>query len=812
MERKVQLYIEGERIELFKDEDISINSSIQNVQDISKIFTDFSQSFSIPASPSNNVIMRHFYNSEVILYENDFLNPATRRSATIEIDGTFFKRGRIQLEKALLENGEPYSYQLTFYGDLVSLKDTFGELKLADLDWSSLGHAYTYDEIKTRIEDDTTDYDVRYPLISPERYWQYSNFNTPDENIDTPQGAIVWTELFPAVRIKSIFDIIQSQFGITFNGGFLDDPRFTSAYTYFKNTSQYAYVSPPIPLDFISVYAGSNTYAPPFPYTEPIGLTGEVTFDDTDNSIQLSYVTWEVFAGSITDSGTHFIQAEITNINPTNVTYFIDVYRFNQLLDTIEVTGGGNQTITIYEESNPNNTSLNSKVRFEFRSETPVTCDIRLVYFYEVILVTLPPFQLLTRYVEITSIGTTGFQNLGTSAPNIKVADYFANVLKLFNLTAYGLNSDVYQIETIEEWYNKGGIYDITEYTDLKSIDVKRIKLYKNISFNYKQSKSITNRAFANIFMREYGNLSSAFDYEGGDYKIDVIFENLLFSKFTNTDLQVGYCIDENLKPYVPAPITLYKYTKKDVSFYLTDNLTNTDNITTYIPFGQDTIDMGSDYSLNWGSENSTLLETQNFNSLYSVYYKGYIENLYDPKNRELTIKTRLPLSITSTLQLNDRVVIRDKRYIINNIKTSLTSGEATLILVNDFRKMILDDIPPLFPPIKPDPDAQCLDVFIPFVKDAVSCTITECTSPSVSGVTITPSTITEEQRVEICIPENTGSDTFIITEIGERITTEDNLQLVTDESDGARLILICVTYTLSNGDQVSNQIFIQQN
>ena len=90
---------------------------------------------------------------------------------------------------------------------------------------------------------------------------------------------------------------------------FLDDPKFTSAYTYFKNTSQYAYVSPPVPLEFISVYAGSNTYAPPFPYTEPIGLTGEVTFDDTDNSIQLSYVTWEILAGSFTDQGTHIIQS-----------------------------------------------------------------------------------------------------------------------------------------------------------------------------------------------------------------------------------------------------------------------------------------------------------------------------------------------------------------------------------------------------------------------------------------------------------------------------------------------------------------------
>ena len=63
--RKVQIYIEGERIELFADEVISLTSSVQNVQDIAKVFTDFTQSFTVPASPYNNAIFQHFYESAV---------------------------------------------------------------------------------------------------------------------------------------------------------------------------------------------------------------------------------------------------------------------------------------------------------------------------------------------------------------------------------------------------------------------------------------------------------------------------------------------------------------------------------------------------------------------------------------------------------------------------------------------------------------------------------------------------------------------------------------------------------------------------
>ena len=46
--RQLQLFIGSERIDLFKDEQITITQSIQNVRDIEKIFTSFTKTFSVP--------------------------------------------------------------------------------------------------------------------------------------------------------------------------------------------------------------------------------------------------------------------------------------------------------------------------------------------------------------------------------------------------------------------------------------------------------------------------------------------------------------------------------------------------------------------------------------------------------------------------------------------------------------------------------------------------------------------------------------------------------------------------------------------
>lgn len=834
MKRTVQLFLEGQRVDLFNDEQIEINSQIQDIADISKTFTDFTQSFQVPASTKNNELLRHFYNSDVSLVDGVFTNPSLRRAATIEIDNTFFRRGKLALEKANIKKSQPYSYTLTFYGDLVTLKDKFGEDKLKDLDWTALSFPYTLQEFRDRIEDGATDYAVRFPMISGKRYWQYANPGTPNENIDTSQGAINIQELFPAVRWPSIIDVIESHYGITFQGTFLQDEKFTKAFLYFKNTVEFILNTPPVPIVFSSVEYNLTTVAPPFPYFHYYNnqtTNGQfAAFDNTDNSIRMRYVQYlyqpnPPAPGSTSDVGTHKIEAVFTNLSQAG-TIYVDVYTSPGYLDeytfqgTIEVANVftspvGIATVFSLVNTGGNQTNLDIKARFETRTDIPITFDVQLIYSFETL-----PFPELGGAVTVDCVqpATSLDLDLATLAPDITVQDLISNLLKLFNLTVYGINETTYELQTLEEYYNEGRIYDITQYTETDTIQVDRIKLFKRINFAYKQSKSLTNRFFANTFLREYGDLGQAFAYDGGEYTIEVIFENILFSPFSIGSMVVGYCLDENLNGYVPQPVVLYEFdVRPSGGFYLTDG-TTTVQLNDYMKFGQDADVLNTYYSLNWGTEKSPILQTidppgVNENGLYNTYYASYLQNLYDPKNRQYTVKAQLPLSITTAYKLNDRFVIRDQRYILQSLKINLTTGNSTMVLIRDFRQMIADQVPPIFPPIRPEPIANCIQVAIPFINGAVSATIAQCQT-SVAGVTITPSTITQAQRVEICLPEYEAVTNYLITEQFplKRISSEDVSNIILESSsDESEVIIICVTYTYANGDQVVNEFYIQR-
>ena len=126
----IQLYIEGTRVDLFKDESVTITDSIQNVKDIDKIFTAFSQSFSIPASKTNNKIFQHYYNFDIV----GGFDGRKKVSAIIELNNVPFKTGKVKLEGVDMKNNKPHTYRITFFGDTVELKDKLGEKKLSNLD------------------------------------------------------------------------------------------------------------------------------------------------------------------------------------------------------------------------------------------------------------------------------------------------------------------------------------------------------------------------------------------------------------------------------------------------------------------------------------------------------------------------------------------------------------------------------------------------------------------------------------------------------------------------------------------------------
>jgi len=96
----IYILVDGiyKRIELFNDEKISVTSSIQNVNDISKVFTDYSQSFTVPASKINNEIFSHWYENSI----DEGFDARTRKPAYIELNSATFRTGKIQLRESTI--------------------------------------------------------------------------------------------------------------------------------------------------------------------------------------------------------------------------------------------------------------------------------------------------------------------------------------------------------------------------------------------------------------------------------------------------------------------------------------------------------------------------------------------------------------------------------------------------------------------------------------------------------------------------------------------------------------------------------------
>lgn len=231
----VEIYIEGQKIDLFKDETISVTQSVQDVKDISKIFTDYSQSFKVPASNKNNGIFKHYYNQDI---DNGF-DARTRKDAIININTIPFKTGKIQLNGSELKNGTPTQYDLTFYGDAIKVKDLIGDDKLTSLDWlSNFDHNYSGAIVEQGLTTgldftvDSVDYDraIIYPLISYTRAFIYNS--DPSDTTYTDQvvninynasrtAGISQFDLKPAIKLHLIIEAIQQKYpDLTFTGGF----------------------------------------------------------------------------------------------------------------------------------------------------------------------------------------------------------------------------------------------------------------------------------------------------------------------------------------------------------------------------------------------------------------------------------------------------------------------------------------------------------------------------------------------------------------------------------------------------------------
>lgn len=790
--RTVQLYIEGERdsgnyseVELFDDESINLSLSVQNIQDISKVFTDFSQSFTVPASSINNAIFKHFYENDVDL-DLALIDQRLKRNAFIEIDRTPFRNGKIQLEKANLKDGQAQSYSITFYGDLVTLKDTFSDDKLSDLDLTNIVSNYSYSDV-VAAQTSASDLDVRYPLISTDRIWSYGDATSTD--VSTVGGAIPYDSLRPAVKVNKLFESIENTYNVNFNGLFLSDKRFTDLFLWCNRTTEAQQIG-----NIKTVNDGVINYFNAYHPTDKV-----IEAVDNSNVIKVSYNNLFTTAGGFSNKIRCWII--ISNVSDLSANWTLNILSNGVTYNTY--TGQGSAAIDFINEY-----AIDESVReFEFVFSSDISVDFLPSFSYDVDYYvgssSSAPYE--TGFLQFDPISISASTSIGTKLPDMKVADFFSGILKMFNLTCYPLSINTFEIEPLDYWYQKGALNDITNFVDVDSIDVAKVPLYKSINFEYEDSSLFLNKAYENTSFKKYGNLTNKFIYDGGSFDVKLPFENVLFQKFTNTNLQVAYSFDEDFNLVQTKPVLLYMYESKTVSggYYIKSGGTLT-QLTSILNFGQDIVRDNVNYSLNFGLDNSSLLfdEGLSIYSLYQTYYRSYIEQLFNYKNRLTSIKANFPTSLITNLKLNDRLIIRDKRYIINNIKTNLTSGEVDLELLNDFREISNANVTNELLPI-----GGVINVPVLVENKVESVT---ATTPTV-GITLgATTTFTSDGFLEVTYPANPNGGFERITEdsqerVTERITTRRS------ESGSEYIIEIDLESTYFNGDTKNESLFYIQ-
>ena len=662
---RVDLYIDGQKADLFQDESIEINLSTQNIKDISKVFGDFTNSFSIPASPTNNAIFKHYYNVDVY----GGFNANLRVDAFIEVNNNLFRAGVLELEGVQMKSHQPYSYNVGFYSNVTSLKDTFGEDRLNDLDLSAQDHDYNDTNIVTGLNGyvSGTDSSIIYPLISPVANWYYNtdgNDHTPS-NISYHSGhnehGVFYYDLKPAIKLQKVIDAIETKYGITFQSDFFDSADFGKLFMWCHRRAGYMFKD------------------------QPNGSTNE-TIDFTSATGSGFNTTTDTFTfnqSSMTDMD--YIDVAVTSTDD----YAISLYINGELNTKKEDTG--NSTVRFI--TNPADGD-EFQIKFSpIAAWDASTINLTTVTASFVIVPISTPVNIATASTSATQTYTADVV-ISDQMPEQKVSDFIGSLVRAFNLVIVPVANNKYDIEPLDDWYAEGSTREVTEYIDTEEVTIRKPSLYRRISFSYNETGAILGEQFRLQNDIGYGDLRADFSFDGEEFEVEVGFDHMLFERLSNqnggalTTIGVGKSITREIEPYIGSPLIFYvpAALRGTETFGYIDMTDSENSKTDFWLVGNVNSDVAGSVTktLNFGTEVDPYLLQGFSQGLYSTYWKDYITDLYDTSRRVFQYSGQLPLGLMLALKINDKLTIDERNYIINQMKLNLTTGEAQLELLND--------------------------------------------------------------------------------------------------------------------------------
>ena len=774
--QKVQLYVEGTRLDLFRDETIELTSTIQDVRDIGKVFTDFSQTFTVPASKTNNKVFKHYYNYSITgnAYDNRI-----KKSAEIHINHTPFREGKIHLNSVNMRMNKPYSYEVIFYGNTVSLKDLIGDDELTDLSYFD-NFDHDYDEVNVRtgltagldftIDSVSKPDSIIYPLITTKKRLFFDssvvsptvapgNLYCDESNLPdslSRDNGLEFTDLKPAIRLIRIIEAIESQYGIEFTRSIRKSDG-SDRKTFFDSE---AFIG-----DDTTNYYGLYMWL-----HRNKGDLFEYDLEGTDFNVNLS--NFSALPGNYGNGAFFLERLTVDAITDANVdgynirlfvypdsayvdkTYTINILDYNTNAVLGSRTGEGNLSVEIDITD-----GIDSAKFFKFSVQSTEAISFSSSNAPRVELATFDSDRVPLEVDQWESTDTAVDRRvvMSKAIPKIKVMDFLTGLFKMFNLTAYyitdygDVNYGKIYVDTLDNFYTDAvhnpstGVINIDNHLDVNQHTVSTILPYTDINFQYSETDVVLMEnhlaQFNEVFGNSEYNVRELVRAQEGitidrakKYDISLPFSHMKYERLydlsgslgpnatSETGVQWGYCAtgeinaDNNYDPTVIQPLIFYAIAEEGLpeasnansnrsgkinwissspystalDSYFRPSNSYDDGTPTYFDSGLNAIQIGTPpkYSLNFDQEYDEW-QRENYgsrtNSLFNLYYKSYIESVFNAAKRMFKVTAYLPPKIITTLRLNDQIRIQDKMFRINSISSNLNTGKSELELLNVF-------------------------------------------------------------------------------------------------------------------------------
>jgi hypothetical protein len=745
----VQIYIKHTDnnfylLDVDENELINLKFTFKDLNDISKIFAPFTQSFTLKATDKNK-ILSGFYGNEKIQRPN----LTGEFDSKIYIAGFLFQSGKLTFKESDYEFQNQKVYKASFASNLTSLSEILGDTTIQSLfqktdgsfdtefliDFNTLTLNKLMSSIKS-VDVASTNINLKFaiPFISNKRVWIYDeeNLKTVDNiafqnsrTIDTV-NQIELDEIRPAINYKCILEYLILKIGVPIICPLFDRPELLDIFTW---CSAENIVTP-------------NTKASPLVnYNNIIAARTDFKRDTSAVSVpQIENVKWLMTSNSVTgifkckrnnaNSGEQGGWSDGFDVNVifnnlislqgagTKIKVNLINAETNILLDSQEITGNVfTSRITDTRAENP--TMLNSNGELFMRIEVlPLT----LLAWNNLNFQTVQRFNYTRRVTGFkrtaranyshTSLNSTASATLGgnkfnliTALPKIKSADFLRSFFKTFNISvvATGLpDQSMYWLtpsdiqEKNKEWSTRE--VDYTEYTDIATLNKKEGNEYNQYLFSHAKSKYFDSETFGSLIFPEAEVLKPTKFEIKTDYSIMNV-RNLAHPSSVKT----AYGFANETPEVLNNGAVRYKPVFEEFTlFYLQANslgaspfslqFSNTQNQRLFQILQPSYVNFANRKTLAFGAIG---IDTD---SLYLNYYSEFIELLLNPNTYKSEFIVNLPaneifLNFANTKQgesniptgfrMQNQIIIGNQRYFFLDAQINLTDGRTKLIALN---------------------------------------------------------------------------------------------------------------------------------